>query len=411
MSEGPLRTPLPPDPTPLEPRRKSAPRGRQSVFVVLALAMGALLVALVFLTKGDPPTAAPPPIVPAVSVAVAEPESRGLSVVTHGTVAPRTESELVAEVPGRVVSVSPALEAGGFFSAGEELLRLDGREHEIDVERARASVELASSEARLAAAEMARRRELSKRGIASSADLEQFESRAAVAQASLDQARANLAQAELDLERTVVRAPFDGRVRERRVDLGQFVSPGVSLARIFSVDYAEVRLPIRTEDLSYVDVPLGVSAEGVAALDVPVTLTAQLGGKERSWPARVVRTEGEIDLATRMLNVVARVEDPYARTTAAREPLPVGLFVRAEIDGRRIEDAYVLPNMALRERGRVFIVDGDDRLRFRDVEVVRRDPDAVVIAAGLEPGDRVIVSPLQNVTEGMRVRAVPVEEP
>ncbi len=411
MSEGSQRGLPPRESTPLEARRKRAPGGRQSVFVVLVLAAGVLLIGLVFLTKGDPPTAAPAPIVPAVSVAVAAPESRGLSVVTHGTVAPRTESELVAEVPGRIVWVSPALEAGGFFSAGEELLRLDGREHEIDVERARAAVELARSEARLAAADMARRRELSKRGIASSADLEQFESRAAVAQASLDQARANLAQSELDLERTVVRAPFDGRVRERRVDLGQFVSPGVSLARIFSVDYAEVRLPIRTEDLSYVDVSLGVGVEGVAALDVPVTLSAQLGGEERQWPARVVRTEGEIDLATRMLNVVARVEDPYARRTTAREPLPVGLFVRTEIDGRRLEDAYVLPTMALRERGRVFVVDGDDRLRFRDVEVVRRDPDEVVIAAGLDPGDRVIVSPLQNVTDGMRVRAVPVEAP
>ena len=118
------------------------------------------------------------------------------------------------------------------------------------------------------------------------ADLEQFESRAAVAQASLDQARANLAQAELDLERTVVRAPFDGRVRERRVDLGQFVSPGVSLARIFSVDYAEVRLPIRTEDLSYVEVPLGLGAEDLSALDVPVTLSASLGGEQREWLAR-----------------------------------------------------------------------------------------------------------------------------
>ncbi len=411
MSEGSPRAKPPPEPTPLRARHAPATRVRQLFVVLAVLASGAVLVGLVFFTKGEPTTAAPAPLVPAVRVAVAEPETTGLSVVTHGTVAPRTESELVAEVPGRVVLVSPSLEAGGFFSAGDELLRLDGREHEIDVERARASVKLASSEARLADAELARRREPSKRGIASSADLEQFESRAAVARASLDQVEANLAQAELDLERTVVRAPFDGRVRERRVDLGQFVSPGVSLARIFAVDYAEVRLPIRTEDLSYVDVPLGVGVDGIAALDVPVTLRAELGGEEREWPARLVRAEGEIDLTTRMLNVVARVEDPYARHANDRSPLPVGLFVRAEIDGRQLEAAYVLPTMAIRDRNRVFLADADDRLRFRDVKVVRRAGNEVVIAAGLDPGDRVIVSPLPNVTEGMRVRALPAEAP
>lgn len=415
MSGGPLRAESQREPTPLEvpasARRVPPTRFLQFVVVLVVLAAGLLLVGLVFLTKGEPPTQAPAVLVPAVSVAIATPESSGLSVVTHGTVAPRTESELVAEVSGRIVSVSDALEAGGFFSAGDELLRLDGREHEIAVERARAAVKLARSESRLAAAEAARRRELSKRGIASAADLEQFESRAAVADASLEQARANLAQAELDLERTVVRAPFDGRVRARRVDLGQFVSPGAVLARIFSIDYAEVRLPIRTQDLSYVDVPLGVGVDGVAALDVPVTLRAQLGGEELEWPARLVRTEGEIDLETRMLNVVARVEDPYARYANGRAPLPIGLFVRAEIEGRRLDDAYALPSVALRDGGRVFLVDADDRLRFRHVEVVRRDADEVLISAGLFPGERVIVSPLPNVTEGMRVRTVPADAP
>jgi len=415
LSEGPLRAESPREPTPLgvreSARRVPPTRARQLAVVLAVLAVGLLLVSLLFLTKGKPPTQAPVPLVPVVSVAIAAPESRGLSVVAHGTVAPRTESDLVAEVRGRIVSVSPDLEVGGLFSAGDELLRLDGREHEIAVERARAAVKLARSESRLAAAEAARRRELSRRGIASSADLEQFESRASVADASLEQARANLAQAELDLERTVVRAPFDGRVRERGVDLGQFVSPGTLLARIFAVDYAEVRLPIRTQDLSYVDVPLGVGADGVAGLDTPVMLRARLGGEELEWPARLVRTEGEIDLETRMLNVVARIEDPYARHTNDRVPLPMGLFVRAEIEGRRLHDAYVLPIVALREGGRVFLVDDDDQLRFRQVEVVRREADEALIDAGLSPGDRVIVSPLPNVTEGMRVRAVPAETP
>ena len=371
--------------------------------VVLTAAM--LVVSLLFVTKPTPHksvTIVPPPPVRVMSVA---PRSIELTVATQGSVTPRTESDLVAEVAGRVMWVSPRLVAGGFFAKGEALLRFDGRDHTIAAQRAEATVQRRQSEARLAAADADRRRALSERGAASDAELEQMESRLQVAQAALLEARASLAQARLDLERTQVRAPYDGRVRERQVDLGQFVSPGAVLGRIHATDYAEVRLPVPTGDLAHLDVKLGFGSSTEQAEPRAVTLRAQFAGREYSWPAVLTRTEGEIDERTRMLHVVARVDDPYRRAEGATgPPLAAGLFVDAEIQGRALSDVFVLPGSALRDDDRVLIVDAEDRLRFREVEVIRRSRNEVVIGSGLRAGDRVVTSPLSAVTDGMQVR-------
>lgn len=402
MSRAPLRVESPLEVGEEAPTRWLPARAIRWLLPVGVVVVTAVVVKALFATAPQPEKKTLAPPVPWVRVVEATPRAERFTVVAHGTVSPRTESDLVAEVRGRVVWTLPGFEAGGFFREGEELLHLDSREYQIAVARARAAVALAESEQRLAAADAARQRRLREQGASSSADLEQFESRALVAAAALDEVRAHLAQAELDLERTVVRAPFDGRVRSRAVDLGQFVSPGSALAEVYAVDYAEVRLPIRTDELAFLDVPLGYDGLSGAEVDAPVTLHADLGGRALTWPARLVRTEGEIDLRTRMLNVVARVEDPFARESE-HAPLPPGLFVRAEIQGRTVEGVYVLPTSALRDGDRVFTVDAEESLAIRPVEVLRHDRERIVIANGLAPGERVIVSPLRAAVAGMPV--------
>lgn len=372
------------------------------------LAIGAVISQLLFQTAPQPETQPRVVIAPLVRVATVAPQTLRLNVVAHGIVLPRTESDLVAEVRGRIVEVAPALVAGGFFESGDLLLRLDDRENRIAVARAEAQVKLRKSEAELAWAEARRRRELADRGAASAANLEQFESRGLVGQAALEEARASLEQAKLDLERTVVRAPFDGRVRERAVDLGQFVNPGTKLARIYAVDYAEARLPVPTEDLVHLDLALGFEPSAGAIDGAPITLRARLGGRDLEWPATLVRSEGEIDLRTRTLHLVARVDDPYGRHSARVSPLPSGLFVEAEIEGRELTDAFVLPAAALRDDNSVYVVDASDRLSVRKVDVVRRDREEVVIRSGLKAGERVVVSPLRAVSEGMLLRVAGV---
>jgi len=445
----------PHDASPAVESREPAPGPRPPwlrwALPLLALAVGAGIFALLVATRDRPQTRDVVPPSPLVRAAIVEPEDLRLSVKARGTVMPRTESDLVAEVRGRVVWVSPQLVVGGLFEEGDELLRLDDREYRIALDRARATVQLRESEARLAAADAERRRQLSRRGAASAADLEESENREIVAKALLAEARASLEQAELDYERTVLRAPFDGRVRERSVDVGRFVSPGTKLGRVFAVDYAEVRLPIQTDDLAFLDIDLSGPDTG-AVEGARVALTGRLGGREFVWPARLDRAEAAIDERTRMLFVVARVDDPYAlvqagadvspdasaeeplgQTGPARVPLPSGLFVSAEIEGRPVSSVFVLPMMALRDGNRVFVAEPLEtpespigspladaeaelaggrqaRLRIREVSVLRRDRDQVVIDGGLEAGELVVISPLRIYSEGMTLRLVEAKD-
>jgi multidrug efflux pump subunit AcrA (membrane-fusion protein) len=186
------------------------------------------------------------------------------------------------------------------------------------------------------------------------------------------------------------------------VDVGQFVNRGSAVATIYAVDYAEVRLPIPDEELAFLDLPLNARRYAAESV-VPVTLRARFGGKQSEWQGEVVRTEGELDPRTRMVNVVARVPAPYGSHNG-RPPLAVGLFVEAEILGLQAKNVVVLPRSALRSGDQVMLVDAEDRLRFRVVDVLRSARDQVLVRGGLEPGERVCVSPLESAIEGMRVR-------
>lgn len=345
-------------------------------------------------------------LAPLVRVAIVESKPVQLVVHTQGTVAPRTESRLVPEVSGRVTWVSPALAAGGFFEADEPLLRLDDRDQRVAAEQAAAASSRQQAELELASRTRERAETLNQRGVMGEAQLDEAHSRERVARAALAEARALLRRAQLDLERSELRAPFAGRVREKLVDVGEFVTRGAPVARLYAVDYAELRLPIQSGDLAHLELPLDYRGEATAGPGPLVDLRADMAGREHRWQGRIVRTEGEIDPRSRMIHVVARVDDPYGRDPEypGRPPLAVGLFVRAEIRGRSLSDAVVVPRSALRDENHVLVVDAEQRLYSRRVEVIQRDRETVVIGAGLSPGEALCISSPEAITEGMKVR-------
>lgn len=352
----------------------------------------------------------PPPLVRVLEVRT---QDVPLDVRSQGTVRPHTESTLVAQVGGRIVSVSPHFAEGGFFRRGEVLVTIDPQDYRLAVSQAQAQVAQARTrlERERAEAEIARE-EWEDLGTGEPSPLTLREPQLAEARAALEAAEANLEQAELNLKRTTIEAPYAGRVRAKRADLGQFVTPGTPLAEVFGSDHAEIRLPIPKDQLAFLDVDLGESAPGPR-----VKLFAEIGGMPRSWDARVVRTGGEIDPQTRMLPVFARVDDPFRRLGRGADPgapgapvLPMGLFVEAEVEGKIAPGAVVLPRSAVRHGEEVLVVDDQDRLRFRPVEVLRAQGDTVVIGKGLADGEKVVVSQMETPVEGMVVRHV-LEEP
>lgn len=371
-----------------------------SVIVIAGIALAAALLA-------TGPTLDPQPVeaqTPLVRVQVVTLKDVELSSLTHGTVAPRTESELVAEVAGRVISVNTNLVSGGFFAAGEELLQIDPLDYELALEQARASIAQAESDLANARRNADRLDSLSERQLTSESLQDDAVNRMRIAEATLRSSQAQLARAERDLARTRFLAPFEGRVRSERVDIGQFINRGSTIATLYATDYAEIRLPINDDELAILDLPLSPAAQGEPAFpDTRVTITARFAGAEHQWPATIVRTEGELDPQTRMINLVARVEAPYA-PGSGRAPLAVGLFVDAEIHGRVAQGIAVLPRSAVRQDDKVLVVGSDNRLYFRPVTIMRTVGELAYISGGLAEGDRVCISPLENAMEGMTVR-------
>lgn len=350
-----------------------------------------------------------PPVVepPLVRVVEAEPRSVRLTVEAEGVVAPRTESQIVPEVSGRVLKANDALVSGGFFSEGEVLLEIDPREYELAVVQARAAV--AQAKLRIATEEqeaVVARKEWEDLGDGEPAPLVVREPQLAEARAQLASAEAVLERAEFDLERTKVLAPYDGRVREESVDVGQYVQRGQAVARVYAVDVAEVRLPIPDDQLAYVYLPLAYRDSSTEANGPGVVLKTEFAGREYQWRGRIVRTEGEIDPRTRMIHAIAQVQDPYAKKEkSSRPPLAVGMFVEAEIYGRAVK-AIEIPRTAVRGENTVMVVGEDDRIEFRELDIFRHERDRVLVTDGIEAGERICVSALEAAVQGMQVRVL-----
>lgn len=370
--------------------------------LVFGLAGAAVLVAAKSSVETEPPRT-PPPLIRALDVRA---ESLKLKVSTQGTVAPRTESDLIAQVSGQVVEISRKFANGGFFEKGDILVQIDQRDYELTL--ATANVEVAQAEVRFAQEQeesKVAQTEWEKVGEGVPSDLVLRKPQLAQARAALDAARARYQMAKLKLERTSVKAAFDGRVRTKRVDVGQVVGPNTPLGRVYAVDYAEVRLPIPDPELKYLDVSLHRTGEAELEDGPSVEFHADFAGSRYTWAGQVVRVEGEIDPQTRMVNLVARVNDPYAAPEDdVRPPLAVGLYVEADIGGKTVDDAFVLPRSALRGRSQVLVVE-DERLYFRNVIVLRSDSEHIIVTDGLTTGERVCISPLDTVVDGMRIRS------
>ena len=287
------------------------------------------------------------------------------------------------------------------------LLKIERREYELAITRAQAAIEQAKLRltTERESATIARQ-EWDELGKGEPSPLLFREPQIAEVQASLAAAEAGLRQAQYDLERTVILAPFAGRVRSKQVDVGQFVQRGMAVATLYSVDVAEVKLPIPNAELEFCTLPLAYRDSTTTRDGPTVRLTARFAGRNHVWKGRIVRTEGEIDARTRMVNAIAQVDDPYARgSSTGRPPLAVGMFVQAEIDGNVVRNVAELPRTALRTDNMVYVIDSADRLRFREVNVLRRQRERVLIRAGLEDGERVCVSTLETAVNGMQVRA------
>ena len=360
---------------------------------LLILTLAVVAAAGIIMTRPMPEPVAIAPNVVAIRGIQMEAENIPLTIYAQGVVEPLTASELITQVNGRVAWVSPNFNAGGFFKQGEPLVKLESEDYEARVGLAEAREVRALAEFEHATFELKRMRALVKDQLVSQAMLENAVRQTRLTEAALKEAQINLDQAERDLDRTELRAPFDAIVRSKAVDLGEFVSMGKPLAQLFAADGFEVRLPVLDTQLAYLNLPSSIEATApLNSANLPsVRLSAQYAGAAASWDAQLVRSESEIDRRSRMVTLVARVSG--TRNALSANPLPVGAFVNAEIEGITLENAFQLPRSALRQDNQVLVVDEESRLRFREVSIARYEKDRILIQSGLREGCLLYTSP------------------
>jgi RND family efflux transporter MFP subunit len=379
---------------------------KQQAVISIALLAGASAISFALYLQ-RPPADIAEPTYAAVTVDVAEAVKQNprIEVQAQGTVTPLQETSIQSEVKGRIIEVADNFHVGGFVSRDEVLLRIDPRDYQTRLIHAQAAVESAESaliqekgRAQVALNEWEKLPKGSQRS-PEARDLYLRKPQLEQAQAQLLAAQADLNTARDDLERTIIRAPYDALIREKNVDLGQFVGGGTPLAHLFSVETAEVRLPIPQSKLDFLELPGIAGYEDGSLID----LYTDVGGDIKHWTARLHRTEGVFDERSRVLFTVARIDDPYGLNEPGQLPLRMGTFVNANIEGRELQDVVVLPRYVLRAGEYVWVVDDNLHLRNRKVSSLRTGGDKVYITAGLDEGDMVSLTSLDASFVGAKV--------
>lgn len=347
-----------------------------------------------------------------ILVDVIEIEQRDFQVTVHatGTVRAAQEVALVPEVSGKVIWISSQLVNGGLFKKGETLIKIDPSNFELATEKARAEiaqvqVALATERerAKVALAEWDRI-EIADKG--KPGPLVSREIQIRQQQANLAAAEANLQLAQLNLQRTRLKAPFNGRISQEQVDLGQYVRSGISLGKLSGTDQAEIYIPLPYTELQWLTIPATGSQQSGSAAEI------FLPGQEKPlWRGKIVRSLGEIDPATRMATVIVTVDNPYGQEKTTSNPdLETGMFVDIQLKGKTLSTVISIPRKALRNNRQVWIVDGENRLRIKPVEIARREKEQLLLSKGLNPGDKVVITSLSAAADGMLLRPLKQEQ-
>lgn len=341
---------------------------------------------------------------PAVQFAVAHARPTTIAINVQGEARPRFEATLAAQVAGRIVWVSPKFAEGGAFTEGETLARVDGADYQLAVVRARSQVAqaeegLAREEAE---AELARQ-DWQALGRGDPPPLAVREPQLAQARAALNAAQAALRSAELDLGRTNIRAPFTGRVRERRANVGDYVGPGSPVAVMFGTDTMEIRIPLTDADLAAMRVPLGFNS--TAQTPGPAAhVTNVVGGRIMTWEGQLVRAEASVDARTRLVYGTIEVRDPFSTRHAM--PLAPGMFVSARVEGSSRETLVAAPRSALKRNEFVYVVTPENTIDIRRVRPAQTTADEVLFREGVADGERVVVSHIASPPQGMAVTPI-----
>jgi len=341
---------------------------------------------------------------PFVEVKKISSKSINIIIRSQGFIIPQKESQIFPEIVGPVVYVSSKLYEGSSFNKGDILAKIDSKDYELDIKSAEANLAATKTKLSFEEAESnSAREEWEKIGSGEPGDLTLRIPQLKQARSEVEAAEANLERLKRNLDKTIIKAPYDGLVRKKNIDIGTVVSPGYLLASVYATDYVEVKLPIPDEDLAFLDIPLdGTQIDKKNQLKV--NLSGSFGGKEVNWDGSIVRMEAEIDPKSRMAILIARVSNPYD-LSKYEIPLRVGQFVEADITGKRFYNIYSIDRELIKKNNEIIIVnESDTTLNFISVNIVRYIDDTALINKGVAPQTLICLTNLDVMYSGMKVQ-------
>jgi RND family efflux transporter MFP subunit len=374
-------------------------------FLVIVIAL-VLTFALVNSRKTPKPHEAPH-LGPLVDVGILTKANRQILISGTGSAQSRYEVSITPQVKGRVSELSPQMVAGGTFQKDELLFAIEDVDYQLAIAHAQAN--LAQAELELLRnenlADLARKEwhSLNSESALEPNPLVVYEPQLKSARALRDAAQANVKQAELNLERTRVFAPFDCYVRSEQLEIGQFLNTGAPVAIVAGIDQMEIVVPLSLDEIVWLQVPRkGTKQRGSLA-----KVELQSGGRTFHWQGEITRALGEIDPRNRMARVVVTVNDPFAEDTEKmnllNDLLP-GMFVNVQILGEELSGVISVPRGAMHDNDTIWVIDDENRLHIREVDILRRERDEVLIRSGLEANEKIVLTNLSGAAEGMLLR-------
>ncbi len=376
---------------------------------------------------------------PSVKVIVANPVSKVMTVEAYGTIKPRKLVRIAVEVPGRIDYIHPSFIEGGMIDKGELLVRIDQRSYKLDsqarqvrirqakteieslkqdIENLKGDIELSRSSLNLAKKELARVTALTNNQFASKNNLDKVEQQYLQARislqninnrlsltgtlmeqknAALDMARVDSKKADLALEKTEIRCEFYGFVLNKYAEVGEYVNPGQVLGLIYQKDSLDVDVSIPLEKMKWIE----SFFDNGKTPDAKVMVANFDSMSPFVWDAKVARVKAKIDEKTRTLPMTLEILNPDVKMENIFDLKP-GTFIKCSIVGERYENIFVLPRYLLKRDNILFTI-SDNHLKMKKVNVLRKFEEEVYIDQGLNPGDRVISSPLPGALEGMEL--------
>ena len=378
------------------------------ILLIVVILVAGVLVLIVLKTLRKPPAKKERQVLaPLLNACVVHAEDIQMLVRGLGTVEPKVEVQVVPQVSGQVVSCHKDFVNGGFFKSGDALITIDQRDYKLAVQNAEAAVATSQVylDRELAEAKVARQEwEQLNPGSKPESPLVLREPQIAEAKARLKASEAGLATAKLNLERTVISMPFNGRIASESLDVGQYLMAGQPVATVYGTEIAEIAVPLEDRDLAWFDVPVSFNnpASSSSVTGAKASVIADFAGGRHTWRGHVVRAEGRINSTTREVNVVVEVTNPF-EVSDHRPPLVPGMFVEIEIMGKPLKGGIPVPRYAVHNADEVWVA-RDGQLWIQKVEIARQDENYTYVTAGLENGAVIVTSPLEVVTDGMKIR-------